>query len=222
MSLTQTYTKTHIFVHMLGLTVNRLLSWPFCLPFFSFLALPVCGVEVGALVFLAERGAWTSATGLTSSCSASCTTWGFAGANEEQEGRRYTKQKDKEKGSNEWEERKLAKTRPSQSRFTALALYEKIQSSHVKQVRTQNKTSRCLHPLLDAILIEGDRAAVRATVKSKLSSPIHFVLQFASLKAIVCSRIWNSVFFNYFQTHMLLYLPWLTKREFWRIFTKRL
>lgn len=99
LTITQRHTQTHIFVHMLGLTVNRLLSWPFCLPFFSFLALPVWGVEVGGLVFLAERGAWTSATGLTSSCSASCTKWGCAGgANEEQEGRRYTKQKDKEKG----------------------------------------------------------------------------------------------------------------------------
>ncbi len=80
-SLTHTHRHRHtqIFVHMLGLMVNRLLSWPLCLPFFSFLALPVWGVEVGGLVFLAERGAWTSATALTSSCSASCTKQGSAG-----------------------------------------------------------------------------------------------------------------------------------------------
>lgn len=35
---------------------------------------------VDALPFLAERGAWLSATTFTSSCSASCTTHGTAGA----------------------------------------------------------------------------------------------------------------------------------------------
>lgn len=59
-------------------------AWPLCFPFLSFLPLPVCGVElVDALHFLAERGAWLSATTFT--CSASCTTYGTAGASGQKE-----------------------------------------------------------------------------------------------------------------------------------------
>lgn len=101
-TLRHKHTHKQIFVHMLSLTVNRLLSWPLCLPFFSFFALPVWGVEVGGLDFLAERGAWTSATALTSSCSASCTKRGGAGGasrSREESVREYKKKrKNKEKG----------------------------------------------------------------------------------------------------------------------------
>lgn len=193
-NIPHTETHKHIFMHMLGLTVNRLLSWPFCLPFFSFLALPVWGVEVGALVFLAERGAWTSATGLTSSCSASCTKWGGAGGATKNRSREYTQNKRTRKGLKRMRGKKVSIDMGLTKQIHSfIVLYEKILCSHVKRLRAQKKNSRCLHPLLDAILIEGDKAAVRATVKLELWSTIHSFLQPASLKAIVCPKIWNSV-----------------------------
>ena len=60
-----------IFIYPL---IGRLVGWPLCFPFLSFLLLPVWGVELAdALPFLAERGGCVSAITFTSSCSASCT-----------------------------------------------------------------------------------------------------------------------------------------------------